>query len=240
MTTYYKALDARGRSCHGGSLTWSLPTWDGETWTPGAWMPAIPNPVACQRGYHAAVGERGLLHWLHEQVYVIESLAAWTPHGDDGKAVTAGPVRLTRGTAWDERVARLFAVASAVDVLPLYEVHFPDDPRVSNALVTAWEYAHAVAAPHDLVAARAAAGDAAQSAARDAAQSAARDAAWAARDAAGAAWDAAGDARDAAGDAAQAAAGDAARSAAGAAARSAARDAQAARLARYLDGEVDV
>ena len=189
--TYYKALDARGRSCHGGHLTWSLPTWTGRHWVPGTWMPAIPDPVPCTRGYHAAVGTAGLLHWLHERVYVIESQTAWVTHGTDGKAVTAGPVRLVRGTAWDERTARLFAVSCAVDVLEIYERAHPGDTRVSDALVTAWEVAHGFADRISLGFAR--------DAAWAAAGAAARDSAWAA-----------------------------------------AREMQAQRLARYLDGEVDV
>ena len=179
--TYYKALDAKGRSCHGGTLKWSLPRWNAkaQTWTPGKWMPKIDGEiVACDNGYHAAEGETQLLDWLHERIYVIESQSEWIDA--DGKVVTAGPVRLIADTAWDDRTARLFAVACALDVLPLYEKTSPGDHRVSDALVVAWRYAYGDATQDELSAARAAAGATAGAAAGAAAWAAAWDAAGAA------------------------------------------------------------
>jgi hypothetical protein len=213
--TLYKVLNADGRSCHGGDLAWPLPTWTGHAWKPGKWLPRIDDIVACQRGYHVCEG-RDLIQWLHERIWVIEAApnAEWVRHGDD-KWVTGGPVRLVAGTAWDDYTARLFAISCAHDVLPLYEAQHPGDTRVSDALVTAWEYAHGLATAEDLVAAMAAARAAASAAARAAASAAA----WAAASAA--AWAAAS-------------------AAAWAAASAAARAAQSARLLRYLDGDVDV
>ncbi len=168
--TYYKVLDASGRSCHGGTLAWSLPTWNGSRWKAGAWMPAIDGElVACTRGYHGCKNGTQLLSWLHDRIYVIESRSPWIGAGD--KMVTAGPVRLTRGTAWDDRTARLFAVACALDVLPLYEAQYPDDPCVQDALIVAWKYANGHASVAAWAATRAAA-KAAASVAANAAQGA--------------------------------------------------------------------
>jgi len=178
MPTYYKALDAKGRSCHGGTLKWSLPRWNAkaQTWTPGKWMPKIDGEiVACDNGYHAAKGTTQLLDWLHDRTYIIESQSEWIDA--DNKVVTAGPVRLIAGTAWDDRTARLFAVACALDVLPLYEKTSPGDPRVSDALVVAWRYAYGDATRDELSAAGVAAGAVAWEAAGVVAGDVAREAA---------------------------------------------------------------
>ena len=174
---YYKALDAQGRSCHGGDLQWSLPTWDGEQWVPGEWMPAIEGGViACERGYHAAHGEGQLLEWLHERVYVIESAAPW----EDvvGKVVTRGPVRLVEGTAWDDYHARIFALQCALDV-----AHQVADDRIYDVLAVVWEHAHGTATDDDLASAwasaRASAWASARESARASAWESARESAWA-------------------------------------------------------------
>ena len=231
-TQHYKILNALGRACHGGSYVYDLPVQrhDG-TWIPGAWTDPIDDIAACQRGYHTTT-QRNILSWLGERIWRCEVRTT----RDAGDKFVSRQIRLTSGTCWDDTTARLFAVQCALDVLPLYEQRHPDDTRVSDCLVTAWEFAHGLVGDIERAAAWAAAW-------------AAAGAAWAAwsAGAAGAAW-AAGAAEAAAGSAGAAgaagaawaatgAAGDAAGAAAGAA-RDAAGDAQSKRLIRYLDGNI--
>lgn len=248
MPRYWKWLSRDGKSCNGGDYAWSLPVWDAtrETWVPGAWTHAITDVEPCVSGWHLC-RQKDLLEWVGATCWEVEIAkgARVIDHGD--KVVTGGPVRLIAGTAWDDRVARLFAASCALDVLPLYEQKYPDDMRVCDAIVAAVHCANEVIGAAAGDAARAAAGDAAWAAAGDAALAAAGDAARAA------AWAAAGDAaraaawaaaRDVAWAAAWAAAGDAARAAVGDAARAAAWDAarrkQSRKLVQYLEGSGDL
>jgi hypothetical protein len=156
-------------------FAWALPTDEG----PGAWLPAITGElVACQNGYHAT-GAGNLLRWLHESAYEVESQSEWIDCGD--KLVTAGPVRLTRKLAWDDRTARHFACDCAERVLTIFERARPNDMRVRECIATARAFADGNATQAQLAAVGAAAGDAAWDAAwdaADAARAAARDAAW--------------------------------------------------------------
>ena len=189
---------------------WPLPTDEG----PGAWLPAITGkPVACRNGYHAT-GLNNLLEWLNKSAYEVNSQSEWIDCGD--KFVTAGPVRLTRKLAFDDRIARHFACDCAQRVLPIFERARPNDMRVRECIATARAFADGNATQAQLAAAAAAAGDAAWDAAADAAWDAAL----------AAAWDAAADAADAARAAARDAAGDAA------------CKWQSERLRQYLYGEV--
>jgi hypothetical protein len=252
MPRYWKWLSKDGKSCNGGDYTWSLPTWDAESeaWVPGAWTHRINNVQTCCSGWHLC-RDQDLREWIGGSCWVVEVAHGALVVQAGNKVVTSGPVRLVAGTAWDDRVARLFAASCALRALPIYESVYPDDPRVGDAIAAAVLYANGVAWAAAGAAAWAAAGDAAWAAVRDAAGAAARAAAWAA--AGDAAWAAAGDAagdaaRAAAWDAARAAAWDAARGAAWDAAWDAARDAawdavwgaQSAMLVQYLDGGGDL
>jgi len=150
---------------------WPLPTDEG----PGAWLPAITGkPVACRNGYHAT-GLNNLLEWLNKSAYEVNSQSEWIDCGD--KFVTAGPVRLTRKLAFDDRIARHFACDCAQRVLPIFERARPNDMRVRECIATARAFADGNATQAQLAAAAAAAGDAAWDAAGDAAWAAAGDAA---------------------------------------------------------------
>ena len=65
--TLYKVLNAKGCSCNGGELKWSLPVKnDDGSWTPGEWMPEIEEPlVECENGYHLATLDQ-LPRWFNE------------------------------------------------------------------------------------------------------------------------------------------------------------------------------
>lgn len=171
MTRYWKILDANGRACHGGRYQYDLPRWDDEEgWIPGAWTPAIPNIVACRRGYHVC-RDQDLVHWLHARIYACEVRGKIIV--EDNKVV-AESIRLTAPTPWDECSARLFAVECAADVLYLYEREHPNDPRVADALIVAYRYALGDATESELAAAGAATWAATWAAARDAARDAAQ------------------------------------------------------------------
>jgi hypothetical protein len=232
--TLYKALDANGRSCNGGSSQWSLPTQNEDgTWTAGDWMPAVTGElVACKNGYHLG-DDVQVLEWLNERLFVAETRGERIDV--DNKTVVREARLVREITTWNERTARLFAVWCAREALKL--VANPD-PRSIAACDVAERYANGAATKDEIDAACDAACDAAWAAARAVARAAARDAARAAaRDAArAAAWAAACDAaRDAARAAAWAAAWDAAWDAAMAAARAAARAAQYRQLLVILD-----
>ena len=156
---------------------------------------------------------------------------------------------LDKVVAGGDKILLLWACDCADRVLPIYEMHYPNDLRVRQCIITTRAFANGTATLEDL----AAAGDAAWDAARATAGDAAGDAAWAAARAAAraarAAARAARAAARAARDAAWAAAGDAARAAwaAGAAAGAdvwAAWDAaeeqwQIGRLREYLEATGD-
>ena len=116
MPTYYKALDAKGRSCYGGSLKWSLPRWNAtaQTWTPGKWMPKIAGEIeACEQrlprrqGYNAAPRLAPRPHLHHRIAVRVDRRGQQSRH--------RWPVRLIAGTAWNDQAARLFAVACALE-----------------------------------------------------------------------------------------------------------------------------
>ena len=204
---HYKTLDAAGRATHGGNCAYDLPKerHDGA-WMPGAWMPRITPVVPCESGYHTWTRRDGLL-WMGPTIWRAEVRGLVMHHNDK---YVSGEIRLTSGTCWNETTARSFAVQCALDVLPLYEAHYPADSRVSDCLVTAWEYALGTATPRDLVDAGAAVRAAAWAEGAEGAEGAAR----AAR---AAAW---------------------AEGAEGAAGADDLRLRQSARLIRYLDGDI--
>ena len=48
--TLFKITDEKGCATNGGSPAFTYPLPTGEL--PGEWTPAVPNPLACSRGYH--------------------------------------------------------------------------------------------------------------------------------------------------------------------------------------------
>ena len=56
---WYKVLDARGRTCNGGTAKWNLPKGD----RPGRWMKPIANIKMCTRGYHLVAAAQ-ITQWL--------------------------------------------------------------------------------------------------------------------------------------------------------------------------------
>jgi len=214
---FYKVLNQKRRSFHGGT----------GTWQPGSWRSVEGDLVPCSNGIHYCDPNQ-LIEWLGPTIWLFED-------GTPDETIDAGDKRVTRKgrvveqiPTWNETTARLFAA----DVAEVALEFIPESHRVP--FVRSINAARGFARGEITNAQRAAAGAAAGDAARDAA----RDAAWAAAgDAAGAA------AWAAAGAAAGAAAWAAARAAAGAAARDAARAAgDAARavqttiLFEYLNG----
>jgi hypothetical protein len=183
-TRYFKVLDAKNRSCNGGSpdLVWSLPVQNADgSWTPGEWMPEVKGDLKlCSNGYHLTDAEH-LPDWLNASIYEAEPSNELIK-GDN--KIVCRSVRLLRKMHWDDRVARLFACDCAERALPIYEKNYPDDKRPRHAIEVARLYADGKASDGELAAARATAWHAAWNAAWEAAWAAAQDAA---QDAAGAA-----------------------------------------------------
>jgi hypothetical protein len=216
----YKFLNG-GKSCNGGSYTWSLPVKNEDgTWTPGEWTEPVEGEVVlCENGYHLCRAQ-DLVYWVGPELYEAEYEGDMVSDNEPPETkIAVRRARLTRRVeTWNARTARLFAVWCAREALKLVET---PDPASVKAVGIAEQYANGEATDEELAAAWAAARDAARAAAWDAAGDAAWDAVRAAAEAADwyAAWAAA---RYAARDAAWAAAGDAAVAAARAAARDAA------------------
>src|SRR3990167_6559451 len=108
---FYKVLDESGKAFHGGSGIWSLPV--GRKY--GAWMPPIEGDLEpCVRGYHLC-REQDLVKWLGPAIYVAEAGKERIVH--ENNKVVVREARLLRKTAWDEKIARLFAADCAEHVL---------------------------------------------------------------------------------------------------------------------------
>jgi hypothetical protein len=211
--TLYKVLNEHGAPNNGGKGTWPLPTAEG----PGDWIEVTGPLVPCRTGLHLCDGELQLLGWLGPRIFVAEHDGERIGHEDD--KIVVRRARLLHETAWDERIARLFAADCAERVLPIFERERPNDDGPRKAIEAARAFARGEIDRQQLAAAWAAAWAAAGDAAWAAAWAAARAAAWAA-----------------AGDAARAAAWAAAWAAARPAARAAERQWQAERLSQYLTG----
>jgi hypothetical protein len=208
-TQYIKVL-VDGKSCHGGSMAWSLPH-DGQ---PGGWHEITEPLAACRRGLHFTDNEN-IGEWLKIgcTAYEIEP-GSEVVRIQKGKFMTARArlIRELETPGWWKRVSDFL---EHIKTVKFFDAHGEMRPewKMFDTQYAAWAAARDAARD----AAQAAAQDAAQAAARAAARAAAWDAARAAAWAA--AWDAAWDAAQAAAqDAAQAAAQDAARAAARAAA----------------------
>ena len=166
--TLYKILDAQGRSCNGGNMSWSLPVQNADgTWTPGEWMPAIGGElVACENGYHLAEDAQ-MLEWLNARLFVVEYRGERID--EDDKIVVREACLVREITTWNERTARLFAVWCARQALKLID---NPDTRSVTACDVAERYANGEASLAELAvaweAARAVAWEAARDAAREA------------------------------------------------------------------------
>lgn len=77
MTTLYKCTLAGGHSVHGfpdqhGLNYWPLPHHNGKRWHPGAWKIARGTLKPHFGGLHLAP-EHMLIHWLREEIYLVET-----------------------------------------------------------------------------------------------------------------------------------------------------------------------
>ena len=213
--TLYKVL-VDGKSCHGGTMEWSLPQGD----APGEWHRYDGALKICERGIHLT---RNPMAWYKHRARIFEAEADGIAEWQGDKCV-AQAARLIREVEAPALWARIEKFVDGIASVQWFKPDGKPDPEWKLFTGDTWDTAGAAAWDAARATARAAAWDAARAAAWDAARAAARDAAWDAAWAAAraAAWAAA---RDAAWDAAWAAARDAAWDAAWAAARAAARDA---------------
>jgi hypothetical protein len=129
------------------------------------------------RGWHACRWE-DLPHYICAELWIVE-VDAQIVHDSD-KIACEQMMLVEQVTAWDDRMARLFAADCAEQVLPIFEAKYPADDRPRRAIEAARAYADGLIPPTEVAAARNAAWDAAGAAAGDATRDAARAAAWAA------------------------------------------------------------
>jgi hypothetical protein len=168
--TTYKVLK-NGRSCYGG----------GGQWTPNRNRYVRGKVVACKHGIHYCRGAQ-LLNWLGPELWLFEDRG--DKHDDrDDKCVTNRGRITERIEAWNEEVARLFAVDCSRIAVNRYArddqrepLHAYLDISTGYALGLVDEAAQSAA----WSAAQGAAQSAAWSAAASATWSAARSAAWSA------------------------------------------------------------
>jgi hypothetical protein len=93
VTTAFKVL-VDGASCHGGSLTWSLPTND----APGEWHEVTGKIEACSTGLHLTTTPA---NWWKEDARVFET----EYDGDtdtEGDKIAVRRARLLREVSWDD------------------------------------------------------------------------------------------------------------------------------------------
>lgn len=114
---FYKASGADGSASHGDTGSWSLPTLNPDgSWTPGEWRAVGGRLVPWFNGFHLTPEEH-LLDWLGPAIWEAE-VHGRVAHREN--QVVARQARLVRGfPSWNERSARLFAVACASEVLHL-------------------------------------------------------------------------------------------------------------------------
>jgi hypothetical protein len=93
VTTAFKVL-VDGASCHGGSLTWSLPTND----APGEWHDVTGTIEACSNGLHLTTTP---VNWWKEDARVFE--AEYDGDTDtEGDKIAVRRARLLREVSWDD------------------------------------------------------------------------------------------------------------------------------------------
>jgi hypothetical protein len=93
VTTAFKVL-VDGASCHGGSLTWSLPTND----APGEWHDVTGTIEACSNGLHLTTTPA---NWWKEDARVFE--AEYDGDTDtEGDKIAVRRARLLREVSWDD------------------------------------------------------------------------------------------------------------------------------------------
>lgn len=154
----YKVL-VDGRSCHGGSLKWSLPSQQKDgSWKPGKWHSAKGDLQICQNGIHLT---KEPFRWYKTGWQVFEAEAAGVAEWRQDKCV-ARKARLLRPIeiepAWWREHLRF---VSTLPDMPWFRPDGNPDPAWQLFTAPTWETA----------------GDAAGAAARDAAAwAAARDA----------------------------------------------------------------
>lgn len=182
---YYKILED-GRSCHGGSMEWSLPTRDGDgQWQPGAWHEVEGEIVPCANGLHASFNVYGDWMTWEGTPYEIEF---------DGEVIEAGDkmvgrrARLLAEVPHEQWWLDVHAFVDGLATIPWFEPDGAPDPEwrlftaptwgaawwaARAAARAAWWAARAATARAAAWwAARAAAGDAARAATETAAEAA--------------------------------------------------------------------
>ena len=169
MTTerLFKVLNVDGSSCHGGSLQWGLPKG-----RPGRWHQVSGELIPCENGLHLC-REKDLLDWLGPAIFLAEARGERIEETD--KVVVREARLVRRIDTWNDRTARLFAVACARRALERERVAGREPASASwAALEEAANFAEGHSSADKLAAARAAARDAASAAASAAEKAAER------------------------------------------------------------------
>ena len=180
----YKVL-VDGKSCHGGTLKWSLP----KNETPGDWH-SFDGPLRmCERGIHLTESP---FSWYKRGCEVYEAEYRGEILHDSGNKACVREARLIREVPFPAPWLRVEKFLNGIAAVQWFKPDGSPDPEWKLYSGSTWDAARDAA----WAAARAAAWAAAGAAAGAAARAAARDAAWAAAGAAAraaardAAWDA--------------------------------------------------
>src|SRR3990167_2155757 len=125
---WFKVL-VDGKSCHSGSLRWSLPTFDGETWRPGDWHEVIGALDMCSNGLHITSRPA---KWYADKcvIFVAEYDGEIVENGTD--KIACRRVRLLR-EATDDELEKVFVFYSDVDGVEIPDGETAVSARASNA-----------------------------------------------------------------------------------------------------------
>jgi hypothetical protein len=181
----YKIL-VDGKSCHGGTMKWSLPKKKGKKWTPGEWHEHVGEVKICATGFHLTTEP---FKWYKWGCTAYEAEAEGIESWENDKCACKR-VRLLKEVPhpkwWTDTCGWIDTLKNIAWLKP--DGKPKKEWKLFETRDVAWDATRATARD----AAGDAAGAAAWAATRDAAGDAAGDAAWAAtrdaaRDAAGAA-----------------------------------------------------
>ena len=163
----YKVL-VDGKSCHGGSMAWSLPRHDGTRWVPGDWHTYEGEPCMCSAGLHGTINPVSWLkHGCRAYRMEAEEIKAW--QGDKfvcRRARLVVPVYLPQ---WWHKTEGFVA---SLALVPWFKPDNQPDAKWKLFTAPTWDAAWDAAGDAAWDAARAAARDAAGAAARAAARAA--------------------------------------------------------------------
>jgi len=104
--TYYKWLNPNRMPANGGRGQWP---------EPGKWLSVLGGLIPCVRGLHVC-REKDLLEWCAPELWTVEVKPGTETVVCDDKVVVREARLVEQVRTWNEKTARLFAVAATVMV----------------------------------------------------------------------------------------------------------------------------